>query len=103
MNSTNSGRKIYCVITNSAGQTLKTKTVTLSLGKTLKIKKQPSSIKSPVGSTAKVSFTASGDKLTYKWYYKDAGKSKFKLTKTFKGNSYSLKMSSKNKTANFRF
>ena len=97
MSSKNKGRQVYCIVTDAYGKSVKTKTATLSLGKNLKITKQPTSTKLPSGATAKISFTASGDGLTYKWYYKDAGKSKFSLTKSFKGNSYSLKMSSKNK------
>lgn len=87
------GRKVYCVVTNKYGKKVKSNTVTLNMGKTLKIKKQPVSVKMGVGGTATVKLTASGEKLTYKWYYKDKNKSKFSVAKSFKKNSYSVKMS----------
>ena len=95
MSSKNDGRKVYCVVRDRYGNEVKTDTVTLRLGKTAKITKQPASVKVHTGDTAKVKLTAKGDGLTYKWYYKDEGKSTFTRAKSFKGNSYSVKMTSK--------
>ena len=37
---------------------------------------------------------ATGDGLTYEWYYKNAGASKFSKTTSFAGNTYSVEMNS---------
>ena len=62
------------------------------MGNPAKITKQPESISVPEGSEARVNFTATGDELTYAWYFKEAGESKFYLTNSFKSNSYSAPM-----------
>ena len=58
----------------------------------LKITQQPSSVTVASGNTAKVTVKAAGEGLTYAWYYKNAGSSKFSLTTSFTGNSYSIAM-----------
>ena len=94
MNAERSGRTVYCVVTDKYGKSVKSKAVTLKMSTPLKITKQPATIKVFSGKTAKVSLTAQGDGLTYKWYYKNPGSSKYKLTTSFKSNSYSIKMDS---------
>ena len=42
------------------------------------------------GKTATVTVKATGDGLTYQWYYKNASASKFSYTKTFAGNIYTV-------------
>lgn len=93
MSSKVNGRKVYCVIKDKYGKTVKTKKVTLKMGKTLKVTKQPVSVTVPTNHTAKVKFTASGDKMKYQWYYKDANKKKFTKAKNATKNYYSVKMS----------
>ena len=44
------------------------------------------------GKTATVKVAASGSGLTYKWYFKNKGDSKFSYTSSFKGSSYSVSM-----------
>ena len=92
MDATRNGRQLYCVVTDKYGQTVKTVTVTISMAAAPKITKQPVSVKVANGATAKVTFTASGEGLTYKWYYKDKGASTFTLTNSFKSNTYSVAM-----------
>jgi len=60
----------------------------------LKITKQPVSVTVAEGKTATVTVQAQGDGLTYKWYYKNKGDSKFSLTDSFKGTTYSVAMDS---------
>lgn len=84
-------RQIYCVVTDAYGKTAKTKTVTL--GMTVSITKQPQSVAVEEGKTAKVTVKAIGDGLTYTWYFSDVDDATFKKTSTFKGNTYSVKMS----------
>ena len=93
MSSSVHGRQVYCVIKDRYGKTVKTNTVKLSMGKTLKITKQPVSIKRPAGMTAKVTVTASGEGLKYKWYHKNKGAAKYSLS-SVTTNYYSLKMAS---------
>ena len=93
MTSEKSGRKVYCVITDMYGNSVKTDTVTLSIGNALEITAQPESVVVPNGEKASVTVNATGDGLTYKWYYKNKGASKFSYTSTFTGNKYSVTMS----------
>jgi len=92
MSKSRAGRQVYCVIKDKTGDSVKTKTVTLSMGTTLKVSKQPKSVTVKNGKTAKVSFSAKGNGLKYKWYYKNAGDQKYSRTKSFTGTSYSVKM-----------
>ena len=93
MTSSRNGRQLYCVITDKYGNSVKTDTVTLSIGNALKITAQPESVVVPNGEKASVTVNATGDGLTYKWYYKNKGASKFSYTSTFTGNKYSVTMS----------
>ncbi len=92
MNADRNGRQIYCVVTDKYGQTAKTNTVTISMAAAPKITKQPVSTKAANGKSLTVSFTASGEGLTYKWYYKNKGASAFAYTSTFTSNSYTTTM-----------
>ncbi len=86
------GRQVYCVITDKYGNKVKSKTVTL--GMEVSISKQPKSVNTENGQKTKVKVTASGDGLTYKWYVKDVGDSKYTRDKLVTGKTYSVKMSS---------
>ncbi len=59
---------------------------------TIKITAQPKSVVVAKGKTATVSFKATGEGLTYTWYYRDATASSFKKTTTFSGNTYTATM-----------
>ena len=60
----------------------------------VKITTQPKSVTVADGAKATVSLKATGDGLTYTWYYKNKGASSFSKTTSFTGNSYSVTMSS---------
>ena len=92
MSASVNGRKVYCVVTDKYGQTTKSKTCTLYANTT--ITKQPASVKVVNGKTATVSVSAAGEKLTYKWYYKDPGAKSFKKASGTK-STYSCTMTSK--------
>ena len=94
MNASRAERQVYCVITDAYGNSVKTDTVTLYMGNPLKITAQPQSVTAPNGATAKVTVKATGDGLTYKWYYKSKGQTSFSLTTAFKSNTYSVQMNS---------
>ena len=63
------------------------------MGNSLKITKQPVSVMVSSGESARVTVTATGDGLTYKWYFKNPGSEKFSYTSTFKSNYYQVAMS----------
>ncbi len=92
MNDSRNGRRIYCEITDKYGKTIRSNTVTLTMGSALKITTQPVSVAVASGKTAKVTVGVTGEGLTYKWYYRNKGASAFAYTGSFKGNSYSVAM-----------
>ena len=92
MNAARDGRQIYCVITDMYGNTVTTDIVTLSIENSLAIVSQPESVAVAMGEQAVVQVEASGENLTYKWYYKDKGASAFQLTGSFTGNTYNVAM-----------
>ena len=95
MNKSRNGRQVYCVITDKYGNSVTTDTVTLYMMETVNITKQPTSVTVASGATASVTVEATGDGLTYAWYYKSSSDYSFTLSTAFTGNTYSLEMSSK--------
>ncbi len=96
MSSSRAGRQIYCVITDKYGNSVQTDTVTIDMIAETKVEitKQPENATAPEGETATVTFEATGDGLTYQWFFKDKGASVFSTTATFKGNTYWAVMNS---------
>ena len=92
MNDARDGRYVYCKITDKYGNTVKSKTVSLNMQTPLEILTQPTSVRVASGKTARVTVTAQGDGLTYEWYYKNPGATKYTRTDAFTGNSYSITM-----------
>ena len=90
MNSSRSGRQVYCRVTDKFGNVVATKVVTLSMK--VRIATQPKSVSAAKNKTAKTTVKAQGEGLKYTWYYKDKGMSKFKKTTAFKGSSYYISM-----------
>ena len=94
MDSSRNGRQLYCVVTDQNGNSVRTNTVTISMHPTVEILSQPSSVTVNAGEQANVSFTASGNDLSYAWYYKNAWETSFSRTYSFTGNSYVVTMDS---------
>ena len=92
MSEARDGRYVYCKVTDTYGNTVKSKTVSLNMQTPLEILTQPKSVKVAEGKKATVTVEAQGDGLTYKWYYKNPGASKYTYTASFTGNSYSITM-----------
>ena len=88
------GCKIYCVVTNGSGKSVKSQTVTLKIPKYAAITTQPKTVTVAKNKTAKVTVKASGDGLKYTWYVKNKGASKFTKASTTSA-TYSVKMTSK--------
>ncbi len=82
------GRTYYCKVTDQYGSAASTNEATLTLAATLKITKQPKSAKVYSGTKLKVTVKATGDGLSYKWYYKDKGAKSYKLDKSVTGSTY---------------
>ena len=61
-------------------------------GQNVSITKNLSSQTVTIGQDVSLSLTATGDGLTYAWYYKNVGDSAFSLTTTFTGNTYTTTM-----------
>lgn len=90
------GREVYCEITDQYGNTVRTRTATLDVSypegyEAPAVTTQPTSVYTDVGEKASVSFTASGEDLTYQWYGRDPGQEKF-WKSSLTGTSYSITM-----------
>ena len=92
MSESTDGRQAYCVITDKYGISVQTETVTFYMGNPLKITSQPESVSAGDGEVAKVKVAATGDGLTYQWYIKNPGKTKFGKSSVTSA-TYSCKMS----------
>ena len=77
MNDIRAGRQIYCVVKDKYGNSVKSNTVTLYMGTPLKITQQPQNVTEARGETARTTVKATGDGLTYTWYYKNANAASF--------------------------
>lgn len=73
MNAARNGRRVYCVITDAYGNSVRSKTVTLTMRIPLKITQHPTSVKVAGGANAKVTVKAQGEGLTYTWYFAEKG------------------------------
>ncbi len=87
------GRQVYCVVTDKYGNKVQTETYTLTLVNPVKITKVTAVTSAKINETISVTVNATGEGLTYKWYYKNKGVSGFTYTASFKGNTYSTTMS----------
>jgi len=93
MNEARSGRQVYCVITDAYGSTVTTETATLTMWTVpLEILTQPESVSVAEGETAAVTVKATGEGLTYEWYYRNSAAGKFTKTTAFTGSTYSVSM-----------
>ena len=93
MTDASNGRYVYCIIQDQYGNKIKTNTVKVTIGNTVKITTQPKTGIAPKGSKATVTVKATGDGLTYTWYYKNTTSSKY-LKAATTGATYSATMSS---------
>ena len=91
MSSTTKNRMVYCVVKDKYGNTITSSKVTLR--EAASITTQPKTVTVKKNATAKVTVKASGDGLTYTWYIKNAGSSKYSKS-SITSSSYSAKMTS---------
>jgi hypothetical protein len=94
MTAATNGRQAYCVITDEKGMSVQTDTVTFYMGNPARITTQPRDALAPDGEKAKTTVKAAGDGITYQWYIKNPGKTKFSKSSVTSA-TYSCKMSEK--------
>ena len=92
MNADRDGRRVLCKVYDQYGNMVQTNSATLNMAATLKITSQPKSVTVKPGAIAKVTVGATGEGLSYRWYYKNPGDSSFTYTSSFKSNTYSVTM-----------
>ncbi len=73
----NSGRRLYCVVTDAHGGSLQTDTVSMNITDTPVITLQPTDYAGPAGSTASFTVAAFGEGLSYQWYVKKPTAARF--------------------------
>ena len=94
MSSSYDGTKVYCVVSDSYGNSVKSNVVTLYKGTPAKITTQPKSVTVANGKTGKLELKASGTGLKYTWYIKYKGATSWTKVGS-SSNTYSFKMASK--------
>lgn len=94
MASTWNGAKVYCVIKDQYGNSVKSSVVKLHMGNPAKITTQPKTAVVSKNKTAKLTVKATGDGLKYTWYYAKKGATKYTKSSVTK-NVFSVKMTSK--------
>ena len=92
MNEARDGRKVYCVVTDKAGNSVQTETVTLTLSNGPRIVSQPKNASAGKGKEVRTEVKAEGEKLTYAWYYLDKGAKEFKVSSKCTENYYTAEM-----------
>lgn len=94
MSDVRNGRQVYCEVTDKYGNSVNTDTATLQMkqAQPVTITAQPQSVTVEKGKTATVTVKATGEGLTYRWYFKNAGDKDYTYTDSFKGSTYSVTM-----------
>ena len=86
---------IYCVITDKNGNQVQTETVMIGMTGYLKIVGQPEDDAAAVGEKVSATVVATGEGLTYTWFYSDNGGKTFSSTDAFNGDTYAVTMNAK--------
>ena len=95
MQSYRDGYQVYCVITDENGDTVQSSTATLTMKQSdITIVSQPVDASAANGENVSVSVEAEGEDLTYTWYYKKPGASKFYKSGLAVENTYTTVMQS---------
>ena len=95
MTTARDGRQIRCVITDKYGHKVTTDTVSMSLKVTLGISSMSVKNKAYSGEKVQLSVKATGEGLSYAWYFQNPGESGWTKS-TIKSSTYSLTMNAAN-------
>ncbi len=77
LTASNSGRQLYCVVSDAYGNTVQTNTVTMTAVRPLTIIAEPEDYAGPIGSVASFTVAAEGEGLAYQWWVKSRTATKF--------------------------
>ena len=94
MNDKADGRRVYCIVTDGDGNTLRSKSALLTMEEQLKITKQPTTGYAKSGRKVSVSVEAKGSDLQYTWYVKNSGATKYSKS-SVTASTYSVTMTDK--------
>ena len=93
-----SGREVCCVVTDAYGNSITSRTATLTMcapeGYALTVKSQPVDCSVAVKKAASATFSVAGDGLTYEWYGRDPGQTAFWKSGANTTNRYTVVMTS---------
>ena len=76
-NATWNGIRLYCVVKDADGNSVKSNTVTVKVNQSLAITTQPVNKTINLGDSVTVSLKASGNGLKYQWYFRKTGQTAF--------------------------
>ncbi len=93
MDSKRDGRRVYCVITDKHGKSVRTETATLHM-ETLSFTKQPSDFHAVNKTPVSIPVKADGDDLSYQWWVALPGSDRFYISSE-KDDTYNTLMDSK--------
>lgn len=93
MTTARSGRKVYCVITDAAGNKVVSDTVTLTELRILNNGELEDAYYAAKGEEINIKVEAQGEGLTYKWYSRNVGAAKFSASSTLTTDTYTVAMS----------
>ena len=92
MKESKDGRKLYCLVTDAYGNSVKSNIITCKTPDVAAVTVQPKSARASLGKKVQVSFTAEGDELTYQWFYCMTGNEEEWYLSSQTSATYSLKM-----------
>ena len=85
------GRKLYCVIRDAYGNSLKSTFFICQTPTAAEITQQPENDRAAIGKKVSVSVGAKGDGLTYRWFWRSPGSEEFRES-PITSSTYTLKM-----------
>lgn len=99
------GFQVYCVVTDSTGNSVQSDIATLTVGDptpALMILNQPQSVMLPNGETANFTVSAQGEGLKYQWYYYNPDNSSDFKKSSNTTDTYSIKADATNQSKGFQ-
>ena len=86
------GIQLYCLVKDSAGNSIRSATVKITVNKQLNITKQPANLRVKSGANGKFSVAVNCSDASYQWYYKKSGQSSWSKWKGKTSASVSAKL-----------